>query len=63
MYGGVNGSLFKGFSLSDFVGKYLPVPAQGYCVDVHARVNFNSLALGSHSCDQQQCCIEGDLSV
>ena len=63
IHGGIKSSLFGGSGLSDFVGKYLPIPAQGYCVDLYTMVDFTGHALGPILHGQQQSCIEGELSV
>ena len=63
MFGRVVGTLFGVFGCVNFVGKDLPILAQGYCVHLGAWVNLGSYGLCPILCGEQQLGLEGDLFI
>ena len=63
MFGRVKGTLFGVFGCNNFVGKDLPLLAQGYCVYLSTGVNLDSYGLHPILGGEQQLGIEGILSI
>ena len=54
----VEGARFGVPGLGDFMGEQLPVPAEGHCVYLSTRVNFNGHHLHVILCGELQVSVE-----